>query len=375
MIDKFLLGGYTSDSYTENNQSKGIYVASLDTEKKEITDISLLAEVENPAFFNFSDSGKKIATVLTKDESQGGVAIIDATSGKVISENYLPKKHGSYEAYDAAKNLYFWNELPYTVPSYVSIDSQHKVMFAANYNTNAIHTYKMDDDFNITDSHTYPIEGTGPLVEQDNAHIHFARLLPDGRLIVCGLGCDRLFVYDVNNDTAELTLVYEFEVHAGFGPRQIAMSGKSNYIYVLGELASRVAVIEYDPKTGKLAWINDYSNIPEGYVGHNGSAAIRLSPDEKNLYVSNRGHNSLAVYKVINKGRGLEKIQQIKTEGVFPRDFSLSKDGDFLLCANQNNNELILFNRDSDNGYLSVAQRHIKHDACVRVVEATDFLK
>lgn len=122
MIDKFLLGGYTSDSYTENNQSKGVYVATLDTKKKAITDVSLLAKVENPAFFNFSDTGHKIATVLTKDEAQGGVAIIDADSGKVISENYLPKKHGSYEAYDASKNLYFWNELPYTVPSYISID-------------------------------------------------------------------------------------------------------------------------------------------------------------------------------------------------------------------------------------------------------------
>lgn len=374
MIDKFLLGGYTSDSYTKNNQSQGLYTATLDTDKQEITDISLLAQVENPAFFNFSDTGQKIATVLTKDENQGGVAIIDAASGKTISESYLPKKHGSYEAYDAAKNLYFWNELPYTVPSYISIDSIHKVLFAANYNTNAIHTYKMDDNFNIVASHTYPIDGNGPLVEQDHAHIHYARLLSDGRLVVCGLGCDKVFVYDVNNDTAELTPVYELNVHPGFGPRQIAMSQKSNYIYVLGELASRVAVIEYDPATGKLAWIDDYSNIPEGYVGHNGSAAIRLSPDEKNLYVSNRGHNSLAVYKVLDDGRRLEKIQQISTEGVFPRDFSLSKNGDFLLCANQNSNELILFSRDTTDGYLTVVQRHIKHDACVRVVEATDFL-
>lgn len=375
MIDKFLLGGYTSDSYTENNQSKGVYVATLDTKKKAITDVSLLAKVENPAFFNFSDTGHKIATVLTKDEAQGGVAIIDADSGKVISENYLPKKHGSYEAYDASKNLYFWNELPYTVPSYISIDSEHKILFAANYNTNAIHTYKMDDAFNIKNSHTYPIEGNGPQVQQDHAHIHYAWLLPDGRLIVCGLGCDKLFVYDVNHKTAELTPVYEFKVKPGFGPRQIAMSKKSNYIYVLGEISNRVAVVEYDSNTGKLSWIEDYSNIPEGYVGHNGSAAIRLSPDEKNLYVSNRGHNSLAVYKVLEDGRRLEKIQQIKTEGVFPRDFALSKNGEFLLCANQNTNELILFNRDTDDGYLNVAQRHIKHDACVRVVEATEFLQ
>ncbi|WP_125712856.1 lactonase family protein [Companilactobacillus kedongensis] len=375
MLDKFILGGYTEDNYTPNNQSDGVYTATLDTDKGEITDISLLAKVENPAFFNLSDTDQKIATVLTKDNNQGGVGIVDVKTGKLISASYLPKKHGSYEAYDAAKNLYFWNELPYTVPSYISIDTKHKVLFAANYNTNAIHTYKMDDDYKITDSHTYPIEGNGPLVEQDHAHIHFARQLPDGRLMVCGLGCDKLFIYDVNFDNAEITLVSEFDTKPGFGPRQLAIAKNSNYIYVLGELASRVGVVKYDPKTGTLSRIADYSNIPEGYVGHNGSAAIRLTSDEKFLYISNRGHNSLTVYKVIDGGKHLEKIQQIKTEGVFPRDFSLSYNEDYLLCANQNTNDLILYKRDKKSGYLTVAQRNIKHDACVRVLEATDFLK
>lgn len=375
MKDKFILGGYTEDSYTPNNQSDGMYVATLDTDEKKITDIDLLAKVDNPAFLNFSTKDKKIATVLTKNGDQGGVGIVDAETGKLISASYLPKKKGSYEAFDASKNLYFWNELPYTVPSYISIDSEHKILFAANYNTNAIHTFKLDDDYQFTDTHTYQIEGNGPKVEQDHAHIHFTRQLPDGRLIVCGLGCDKLFIYDVNFDNAELTLVSEFDTKPGFGPRQLAISQKTNYIYVLGELASRVGVVEYDHDTGKLSRIADYSNIPEGYVGHSGSAAIRLTSDEKNLYISNRGHDSLTVYKVIDDGKHLEKIQQIKTEGVFPRDFSISYDEDFLLCANQNTNDLILFNRDKESGYLSVAQRNIKHDACVRVLEATDFLK
>lgn len=374
MKDKFILGGYTEDSYTPHNQSEGMYVATLDTEKKQITDISLLAKVDNPAFLNYSDTDGKIATVLTRNGNQGGVGIVDAKSGKLVSASYLPKKHGSYEAYDAAKNLYFWNELPYTVPSYISIDSEHKVLFAANYNTNAIHTFKMNDDYEIVDSHTYPIEGHGPLVEQDHAHIHFARELPDGRLMVCGLGCDKLFIFDVNFDTAELTLKSAFETKPGFGPRQLAIAKKTNYVYVLGELSSRVGVVEYHPETGKLERIADYSNIPEGYVGHSGSAAIRLSPDEKFLYISNRGHDSLTVYKVLDGGKHLEKIQNIKTEGIFPRDFSISKNGDFLLCANQNTNDLILFERDIKYGYLRIAQKDIKHDACVRVLEATDFL-
>ncbi|VDG32516.1 Hypothetical protein [Lactobacillus plantarum ZJ316] [Lactiplantibacillus mudanjiangensis] len=379
MLDQFLLGGYTSDNYTPNNQSEGIYVATLDTEKAKITKIELMSQIDNPAFLNFDPVAKKIVTVCTQNENTGGIAIIDADAnqrGKVLSTKMLDRTGvtPAYEAYDAATNRYFWNELSYTVPSYVYLDATRKIVFGANYNTNAIHTFKLGDNWQIKASYRYPIEGHGPQVEQDHAHIHFTRLLPDGRLIVCGLGCDQLLIYDVADD-GQLTPVSVFDTKPGFGPRQLAIAQKSNYIYVLGEVASRVGVAEYDHDSGKLTWLGDYDNVPEGYVGHNGSAAIRLSADERFLYVSNRGHNSLAVYQIIDGGRRLEKIQQIKTEGVFPRDFSLSKNNDFLLCANQNTNDLILYHRDVETGYLSVAQRGIKHDACVRVLEATDFLK
>ncbi|MBQ0835259.1 lactonase family protein [Lactiplantibacillus pentosus] len=379
MLDKFLIGGYTSDNYTPNNQSEGIYVATLDTEQAKIVSIEPYVKLDNPAFFNFDPANDqhKLVTVLTQNENTGGVGVIDTTAdaGKLIDTKMLDQNGvtPAYEAYDAATNRYFWNELSYTVPSYVFLDATRRIIFAANYNTNAVHTFKLDDQWHISEQHNYPIEGSGPEVEQDHAHIHFTRLLPDGRLIVCGLGCDKLFVYDVA-ENGELTLVTAFSTKPGFGPRQIAIAQKSNHIYVLGEVASRVAVAEYDHDTGRITWLNDYSNIPEGYVGHNGSAAIRLSADEQFLYVTNRGHNSLAVYRIFDDGRQLEKIQQIKTEGVFPRDFSLSKDNHFLLCANQNSNELILYRRDPESGFLSVAQRHIKHDACVRVLEATDFL-
>lgn len=381
MKDQFLLGGYTADSYTDgkHNNSEGIYKAVLDTDKGEVTEIKLLTKLENPAFFNYSIKDHKIAVVMTKDDKTGGVGIIDvdpkAGTGKLISESMLDQSvKGSYEAYNYFDHLYYWNDLKYTVPSYVYLDDNRKMVFAANYNTNAIHTWKLDNNYQFIESHRYPIDGRGPKAVQDAAHIHFTRLLPDGRLIVCALGADRLFVYDVNDD-ASLTKVFEYEVEPGFGPRQLAFNeNTNNYIYVLNEVGSRTAVVKYDPETGKLSRITSYSNIPEGFAGHNQSAGIRVSADGKFVYSSNRGHNSIAVYQVIDGGKHLEKIQTIKTNGISPRDFDLSKNGDFLLCANQMSHELILFKRDPKTGYLSITQENIKHDACVRVLEATDFL-
>lgn len=382
MEDKFLLGGYTADSYTggKHNNSEGIYSATLDTEKGAITDISLVSEIENPAFFNYSIKDHKIAVVMTKNDETGGVGIIDFNpqtgKGKLISESMLDQSvKGSYEAYNYFDHLYYWNELKYTVPSYVYLDDKRKMVFAANYNTNAILTWKLDDDYQFVQAHRYPIEGRGPKAVQDAAHIHFSRLLPDGRLIVCSLGADKLLVYDVNDD-ASLTKKFEYQVEAGFGPRQLAFNGNTNnYIYVLNEVGSRTAVVKYNSADGSLSRIASYSNIPEGFAGHNQSAGIRVSADGKFVYSSNRGHNSLAVFRVIDDGAHLEKIQTIKTNGVSPRDFDLSKNGDFLLVANQMSHELILFKRDPATGYLSVAQEGIKHDACVRVLEATDFFE
>ncbi|MCO6542375.1 MAG: lactonase family protein [Lactobacillus sp.] len=378
MLDKFLLGGYTSNNYTPNNQSQGIYTATLDTDKGKLDDISLVTQIDDPAFFNYSIKDHKIAVVMTKNDEIGGVGIIDINpttgQGKLISESMLDQSvKGSYEAYNYFDHLYYWNELKYTVPSYVYLDDQRKMVFAANYNTNAIFTWKLDENYNFIQSHRYPIEGRGPKAVQDAAHIHYTRLLPDGRLIVCALGADKIMIFDVNDD-ASLNQVSEFKTKAGFGPRQLAFnSNTNNYIYILNEVGSKTGVVNYDSQTGKLSRIADYSNIPEGYAGHNQSAGIRVSADGKFVYSSNRGHDSLAVYKVIDEGAHLEKIQTIKTGGVAPRDFDLSKNGDYLLCANQMSNNLVLFKRDTKDGYLSIAQTDIKHDACVRVLEATDF--
>ena len=130
MLDKFLIGGYTSDNYTPNNQSEGIYVATLDTDEAKIVSIEPYVKLDNPAFFNFDSnkSNHKLVTVLTKNENTGGVGIIDTTQseGKLIDTKMLVQKGvtPAYEAYDASTNRYFWNELSYTVPSYVYLDAQ-----------------------------------------------------------------------------------------------------------------------------------------------------------------------------------------------------------------------------------------------------------
>jgi 6-phosphogluconolactonase len=78
---------------------------------------------------------------------------------------------------------------------------------------------------------------------------------------------------------------------------------------------------------------------------------IKLSPDARFLYVSNRGDNSLAIFKVLEDGQ-LERIDIVSTEGKFPRHFALTPCGNAVIVANQDSSNLTLFTRDVETGLI-----------------------
>ena len=104
---------------------------------------------------------------------------------------------------------------------------------------------------------------------------------------------------------------------------------------------------------------------------HNGAAAIRISKDGKFIYVSNRGHDSIAVFKVLNDGK-LELAQRISVFGSFPRDFNWDKSEKYLVVANQNTNNATLYRRNSETGNLTPLQKDIPVPEATRVLFEED---
>jgi len=76
------------------------------------------------------------------------------------------------------------------------------------------------------------------------------------------------------------------------------------------------------------------------------------------LYVSNRGHNSIAVFSVDSTG-ALALEQVVSTEGDWPRNFSLDPSGRWLLVANQRSDSVVVFGRDPENGRLTPTRQRI----------------
>jgi len=337
MLEKMLLGTYT------RGESQVVYSAQLDTENKKLTDLTLAAKETSPTYLALSKA-KNLYSVTTVDD-KGGVAAYDS------SFNYL--------------NAVTEEGAPLC---YVAVDNDRQLVYGANYHKGEVNVYQILADGSLKASDAiYHDEPTGPHENQDHAHAHYANLTPDKRLAVCDLGTDRVYTYDVS-DAGKLTEVAVFEAPAGTGPRHLVFHPNEKYAYLFGELASTVTVLSYDASTGKFTQENKISTIPEDYHDFNGGAAIRITSDGKFLYVSNRGHNSITVFAVKDNGENLEFVQNISTEGDFPRDFNLDPTEQFIVCGHQKSDHLSLFERNNQTGELSLISKDFYAPECVCVL-------
>lgn len=328
-MEKIILGSYTK------KDSKGIYSVEFDTEKKELVNLESLIVEDNPTFLAISD--KEVVYAVSKDGDLGGVA------------SYQRNQDGSFT---------FLNRVTEegAPPCYVAVDETRQLVYGANYHKGVITSYTINPDGSLTLADRKEHTGNGPHENQNSAHAHYSDLAPDGRLIACDLGNDTVYTYDVD-DKGALTEVATFKAKPGTGPRHIVFHPNQKQAYLFGELSNEVVVLSYDATTGVFTEEQVISTLPEDFTEFSGGAAIRISKDGKFLYASNRGHNSLAVYKVANDGKSIELIQLISVEGDFPRDFDLTPDQKFVIVANQNTDNLTLFERNEETGELTLLQK------------------
>ncbi|HST06937.1 MAG TPA: beta-propeller fold lactonase family protein [Gemmatimonadaceae bacterium] len=136
-------------------------------------------------------------------------------------------------------------------------------------------------------------------------------------------------------------------------------------VFVANELNSTVATLRFDLERGALSLQAAVSTVPAG-TGDNYPADIHIAPSGRTLYVSNRGHNSIAVFSVADSG-ALTREQLISTDGDWPRNFSLDPTGRWLLVANERSGSIILFSRDQAGRLAATSQRiELPSPVCLR---------
>lgn len=185
---------------------------------------------------------------------------------------------------------------------------------------------------------------------QEMPHTHFVGITPDKKYVcVTDLGLDKIFFCDRNLDTKFIA-----EVPRGYGARHLAFSDNGKYIYCVNELVASVSVFSYDGKSAKL--IDTYSSLPNDFNGENLGAAVRIYKNR--LYVSNRGHDSIAVFD-INDDK-LKLVEFIPT-GDHPRDFNIIDD--IIFCCNMNDDTVTLYSINDN--YKHINTIFVKAPLCV----------
>lgn len=327
-------------TYTKK-ESKGIYKAQFDPETGSLSDLELVAAEPNPTFIAFSEKGNLYS--VGAQDGKGGIASFTA--------DFQPLNHVVEEGAPLC---------------YVSVDDKRQLVYGANYHKGQVLVYKIEADGQLSfiDQDTH--EGKGPHENQASPHVHFADLTPDQYLITCDLGTDSLHTYEIS-DQGKLTLLHHYQTAPGAGPRHLVFHSHHKIAYLINELNATIDVLFYDGM-GEFEHFQTVSTLPEDYDGQKWASAIKLSTDGKFLYASNRAHNSIAVFKVIADG-SLKLIEIVPTDGLNPRDFTLSPDQHYLIAAHQDSPNATVFKCDPETGRLS----SLSHDFYVPEAVCTVF--
>lgn len=327
-------------TYTKK-ESKGIYKAQFDPETGSLSDLELVAVEPNPTFIAFSKKGNLYS--VGAQDGKGGIASFTA--------DFQPLNHVVEEGAPLC---------------YVSVDDKRQLVYGANYHKGQVLVYNIEADgqLSLIDQDTH--EGKGPHENQASPHVHFADLTPYQYLITCDLGTDSLHTYEVS-DQGKLTLLHHYQTAPGAGPRHLVFHPHHKIAYLINELNATIDVLFYDGM-GEFEHFQTVSTLPEDYDGQKWASAIKLSADGKFLYASNRAHNSIAVFEVIADG-SLKLIEIVPTDGLNPRDFTLSPDQHYLIAAHQDSPNATVFKRDPATGRLS----SLSHDFYVPEAVCTVF--
>ena len=316
-------------TYTRR-ESKGLYKADFDSNNGILSNLALVAEEASPTYLAF-DAADHLYTVGAEN-GQGGIAAFD--------KDFKLLNHVVEEGAPLC---------------YVAVDEKRDLVYGANYHKGQVLVYKRlsDGSLELADSDTH--EGSGPHENQASAHVHFTDLTPDQYLVTCDLGTDQVVTYDLSED-GKLKKLDTYTCSPGAGARHLVFHNYYKMANLICELNSTIEVLIYDG-VGQFEHLQTISTLPEDFTGANGTAAIRLSADGKFLYGSNRGHDSIAVYKILKDG-SLELVEITPTNGKNPRDFNITPDQNYIIAVHQDSDNATVFKRDIESGKLT----EVSHD-------------
>jgi len=330
----FLFAG----SYTGGEKAEGIYVFEFDDSTGELKQIEKEGNLINPSFLTLSPDGNFLyACTESKLKKHGSVSAfkIDTLSGKI---SFINKQSSG------GRN-----------PAHVTSDKSGRFVICSNFTDSSIGIFKTKNDGSLEPlSEIFEFE-EGSIVpgRQAKSHLHSANLSPDNQFVFApDLGSDKIRVFDLDSENLltenhDLTI----ETKKGNGPRHFTFHPNEKFAYCLDEISGTVSSYSY--QNGQLTLIDNdfsYQEKREKY----GSADIHVSPDGKFLYASNRvTENTISIFSIDSITGELTLAGHQSTHGKMPRSFVISPSGEYLIVANRQSNNIVVFKRNLKTGLLT----------------------
>lgn len=323
------IGSYSSSS------GEGIYSCVLDRPSGKLIQAHAPVKAENPSYLAMNEDETRLYSVMETDTFHGN-------------------KGGGVSAFsvDASGGLSPLGSQPTLGenPCYLSTDGRY--LLCANYTGGSMTVFPLEKDGSILPQSSLTVHsGSGPIPErQSEPHVHCADFAPGGNLIFAvDLGLDAVKFYRLNRSDGTVSkAVAEMKLRPGSGPRHAVFMEGLKTACVINEIASDIAVFRYDDGF-RFEPAQYISTLPIGFRGENTAAAVRLSPDGRFLYASNRGHDSIAAFRVCEDGL-LEAVGFFPSGGRGPRDIAIDPQGEFLLAANEKSGNVAVFRLDRETG-------------------------
>lgn len=346
-------------TYTTDGRSRGIHLVRMDEDTGALTLAGLAGDATNPSFLVRAAGDRYLYAVNETTEYEGAPSgsasafARDPDTGALTLLGRQPTRGGA--------------------PCYVSLDRDGRFVLVANYVGGSVAVYPIRNDGALgaaTAFVQHAGKGADPQ-RQSSPHAHCVMTDPANRFaLVADLGLDRILVYafDARMGTLSARAVHQGVLAAGAGPRHFVFGPGGRIVYVVNELDSTITTMRYEPETGALTAIASIPSVNEPFEGRNAPGHVELHRSGRFLYMSNRGHDSIAVFGIDATQGSLRPVQAISTGGKWPRHFTIDETGRYLYVANQRSDSVVGFRIDGETGRLAPTGQtlEIPSPVCVR---------
>ena len=325
-------------------QGEGIHIYRMDPATGALSPHDTAGEIKNPSYLAFHPTGRFLYAVNELKSYNGeptgtlSAFSLDADTGRLRFINRVAT-HG-------------------TDPCHVTVDRTGQYAFVANFASGSVAVLPILENGGLGET-SQVIQHQGSSldpVRQSGPHAHSVTLDASNRFAyIPDLGLDKLMIYRFDAARGKLETHEHgcLETKPGAGPRHFVFHPNNNYAYLINELDSTILSLGYDRETGAVEEIQTVPTLPENFQGNSTCADIMVDPMGRFLYASNRGHDSIAIYRIDGSSGKLNPVGHESTRGKTPRSFTIDRSGTFLLAANQDTDNVVHFRIDRQTGRLT----------------------